>query len=170
MAQPANELPDPSFPLNWKKHEMFCIYLVAGNTLQRAWQMASRPHAPDTLKEGASRSQGFKVKQRPEVAARLDYLLKQRSTAPETATEAPTRAELMETLEHVTIALMTLHEAAQRHGAKHVDLTRIRRSTTLHTGRIARLAEGQPPEPKRGPMIDLKGAQTRLFKCKCDCP
>jgi len=159
--------PDPSQPLNKPVYEAFALNVAHGNTLAVAWQVARNPDDPEKIKSSSAKSQAFKVAHRPDVAARVEYLMAQRAV-PDAPVGVPNRMELMETLNRVTKALVDLFEAAHASGASHVDLTRIKRSTTLHTGRVAAQTTDKLPPLKPTLSLDLKAPLARLIKCECN--
>ena len=159
--------PNPSLPLANCRHERFSQNLAAGNTGQRAWQLAASPNDPASLGDAGARSSAHRASKRPEIAARVRYLRQQRANEVDWSERSPSRKHLSDMMERVTTAFVELFRKAEAAGAKASDLTKIKRAIGLHTGRAARISDLRPPPVRKTQKIDLQGPLTRLYVCEC---
>lgn len=151
-------------PLANARHEAF-VQLVAGGLNGRAaWsEAAGGPVAADSAKV-----QAYRLNQRPDVAARIAYLRRERAATPEDVAVLDTPERVAEALAECVSSLETAHDLGTAAAVSGGDLGRLRVTLGLIAGRLFKV---RPPRiegaaPPAGAALDVRA----LPPCSCARP
>ena len=158
---------DGSMPLANARHERFAKALVDNPRLsgQAAWAASGGADAPRSNKD-ALKATAHRVRRRPDVAARIAWLAKERR---ERAADGELTAEGLEQLMmRLSAALTRVHERAEAEGAPEGALLKLRRTLTQHAARfVTQLRTIRAADGPSAAASAERVHQLRIAPCRC---
>jgi len=160
---------NPSKPLSNVRHEQFALCRARGMTYGEAWKATIPFGAQYKGGDNALRVTGFKVAQRPEVAARVAFLREQDKKAAQQPDEALSHADVIRLNLEVSEAMETAYRAADAACVPPQKLESLKRVLAAHLSRQGKLE--QPDGLKRDKVESLAALEPLLSniskKCAC---
>lgn len=157
------DAPDPSVPLGGRK-ERFAQLVASGLKNVEAY-LASGPPEKAHLHNRTAVVNGSKYRNKPEVAARIEWLREQNAklAAP---VDALNKAAIADLMEECTNALMGAARAATAAGFESTARS-LRKTITVHAGRSVRTSARVGPIEAKTADVDTAGMAERLYLCNC---
>lgn len=162
---------DGSQPLANTRHEAYAQGRAKGLKQADAWK-ATIPFG--TAYKGGDlslRVSGNRVESRPEVRARIDYLIKHgRVSAPENIPDTLTRADIVQASLEVSEVLETCYRTAVKSSCSPQQIERLKSVWAAHLARQGKLEQANEPLPT-DTKIDVAEIMTRIQEMgACTCP
>lgn len=157
-------------PLANIRHEQFAQRLSRGASYGEAWK-ATVPFGTE-YKGGANslRVTGFRVAQRPEVAARIEFLRYEAKQSTERANEPLSQADVVRLNLEVSNALETAYKAADAANVPPQKLEALRRVLAGHLARQGKLDQPQAFDLKPTEATKIVEKVTKNMAKVCACP
>ncbi len=162
--------PDPSEPLANKRHEIYAAARARGLKQSDSWRATIPFGTPYKGGDLSLRVSGNRVEARPEVRARIDYLIKQeRISSPENVPDTLTRADIVQASLEVSEALEACYRTAVESSCSPQQIERLKSVWAAHLARQGKLDEAHAPLPGNSEpdVAEIMSRITKLETCSC---
>lgn len=154
---------DPSVPLTNVRRERFANFAASGMTYMDSYLASGDPK--DATPTAGRKTNASKMANRPEVAARIEWLREQNAklAAP---VDALNKAAIADLMEECTNSLMQAARSATTAGFESTARS-LRKTITVHAGRSVRTSARVGPIESKTPDVDTEAMAARLYLCNC---
>ena len=142
---------DPSEPLANKRHEIYAAARARGLKQSDSWRATIPFGTPYKGGDLSLRVSGNRVESRPEVRARIDYLIQHgRASTSDSVPDSLTRADIIRASLEVSEALEACYRRAVESSCSPQQIERLKAVWAAHLARQGKLDEADEPLPTGG--------------------